>query len=408
MIPHLVPTRFCVMLRSFTLLGLTLASPIGLRAESLLVNPELRISEGQKTPEGWQLSPPGTVLAEDKEYVPEGVETSLRAIVGENSDQSGQLMQRINIPPGTEKFILSGYMTSEKDRAAYIEVKLYAGKREVLRINGGVSSQTWQKVSTNIDTHVTDKDGAPAIADRLEVLCRWYQEEKHVGGQVWFAGLDMKAINTTVSILGGSTATDASGDEPKCGWGSRFSEFVRPDVAVEFQTVSWLSLGDTERREACSRALATKPACLLLQFDWSELSAIPEQERSTRISNVLKECIQSAKTAGVPLVLVTPPTRRMFDPNGRLMSEFSGEADLISSIGRDTTVPVVDLYRLSGERLGVLGAEGSLPLFTSIKDRTHFSQDGARLIAAIVAQSLAEQESGGPSLMDAAAARKAL
>lgn len=163
-----------------------------LAVDSVLTNPTLTISAEQSVPDGWQLSPAGTALTTDTVDVPKGVSSAVRLVVGSKAAASGQLMQRISIPADGGKWILTGYMKSDLERAAYIEVKLFEDRRELLRMNGGLSDGAWKKIEIKIDTQVADKTGVFTPANRMEVLCRWYQDDRHVGGTVWFAGLALR------------------------------------------------------------------------------------------------------------------------------------------------------------------------------------------------------------------------
>lgn len=375
-----------------------------LQGQSLLTNSELKVAgSGAKSVAGWQLSPASTGLEAEFANLPEGVASALRVTVTEASSGSGALTQRLAIPAAAQKLVLTGHLKSDQPRGGYIEVKLYRGKTELARMNGGVlSAQHWQKVSINIDPHVTDKQGVAAVADKMEVLCRWYRQEKHIGGNVWFANVQLAEVAGTVAILGGSTATQAA-DGRKYGWGRMLAEFLRPGVVIENLALPEAAGGEEAVRRTWAACAATKPSYVLLQCDWDRSAGVAPEERAAQLSGAVKGHIRAAREAGVQLILVTPPVRRVFDEQGKLVDEFAGPAAV-----KDEGLPVVDLYGLSAGRLGTMGPEGSQALFSSLKDRANLSKDGARLMAALVVDSLAVQKPGSSALLNLAAAKGAL
>ena len=197
----------------------TLAAGV-MNGQSLLNNSELTIADHDaKSVSGWQLTPASTELAAETTDLPAGVMSGLRVTVSEASTTSGALMQRLVIPSMSRKLTLTGYVRSSEPRGGYIEVKLYSGRKELSRTNGGVlSEQHWQKVTINIDPAFVDKQGVATQVDRMEVLCRWYRQEKHVGGTVSFAGLQL--TETAGSLVGTGTA-----EGRRCGWGRRSGIF---------------------------------------------------------------------------------------------------------------------------------------------------------------------------------------
>lgn len=379
------------------------------QAQALLTNPDLLIEGAAATSvRGWQLSPQGTPLAQEVENLPEGVESALSVTATEPSPGSGALTQRIVMPAGASKLSLSGYIKSEIPRGGYIEVKLYKGKTELSRTNGGVlSAQYWQKVTINIDPVVVDKQGVAQTADKLEVLCRWYRQEKHMGGKVWFAQLRLTEVQATVAVLGGSTAAGPA-EGRKQAWSRALPEFFKPEVVVERFLFEDVGDGPDGVGKAWSACVAARPSYVLVQCDWGSLSALSVGDRAAQMADWVRARVDAARAAGVPLVLVTPPVRRVFDEQGQRVDEFADLAEAVRSVAKAGSVPLVDLYELSGWRIGTLGAEGSRELYASIKDRTNLSKEGARLMAALVASTLAGELPEARAVINLPAAKAVL
>lgn len=195
--PHCLGVGFCL-----------LAAMIRLHGQTALVNPDLKITEGAVSAvQGWQVSPTNTVLATETKDLPSGAGSALKITVGEVSTSSGSLVQRLPLPVGSKRLVLTGYVKSTQPRAGYLEIKLYRGKTELSRDNGGLlSSQEWQQVSVSVDPRVKDKQGVETVADRMEVLCRWYRQQKHLGGSVWFANLRLSEATDAPAVSGGALA----------------------------------------------------------------------------------------------------------------------------------------------------------------------------------------------------------
>jgi lysophospholipase L1-like esterase len=60
----------------------------------------------------------------------------------------------------------------------------------------------------------------------------------------------------------------------------------------------------------------------------------------------------------------------------------------LKAVAAEVKVPVVDLYSRSGELFEKLGEAGSADLSSGPKDRTHFSEKGARAMARLVLEDL--------------------
>lgn len=376
----------------------------GLFAQTI-ANPNLALSPSGRAVTGWSLTPPETELSADSNGLPEGVSSALRVKVAGESPASGALSQRFDIPAGASKLIISGYVRSELPRAGYIEVKLYKGRTELLRTHGEVlSSPSWQKVSIEIDPQapVTDKAGVVSVADKIEVLCRWYRQSRHIGGQVWFAKIQLTEVGATVAVLGGHTASEL-GQNGRHGWGRALSDFCRPGVVVK--TYAFGSAPDhDERRRTWAACVAARPDYVLLQPE----APPPGESRIAAASAALQADIAAAREHRLPLILVTPPARRSFDQNGRVIPEDADFIGLVLDAGRAASLPVIDLHALSMERLAILGAQDSLALFTSVKDRTSYSRQGASLLAAMVARALSIQRADTIPSLDMAAVGRAL
>src|SRR5262249_52528026 len=138
------------------------------------------------------------------------------------------------------------------------------------------------------------------------------------------------------------------------------------------------------------KALAERADFALIQFGHNDSHARgrPEStDAATDFQENLRTYIQAFRKAGTVPILVTPMHRRTFR-GGRVSEELKPYADAMKVVAAEMKVPVVDLYTRSGELFERLGDAGSADLSSSPKDRTHFSEKGARAMARLVLDGL--------------------
>ena len=95
-------------------------------------------------------------------------------------------------------------------------------------------------------------------------------------------------------------------------------------------------------------------------------------------------------------MLITPVTRMKFDSSGKALPTHEEYSALVYEVAKQTNAPVIDLDKKSLDLLQQLGPKTSRYLFNQlepgehpnypagIRDNTHFSEFGARMIAEIV------------------------
>ena len=116
----------------------------------------------------------------------------------------------------------------------------------------------------------------------------------------------------------------------------------------------------------------------------------------------LARFVAEARAKGANPVLLTPVRRRKFDSTGVLVDTHGEYPELVRSVAREQRVPLIDMHRSSAGALSARGAEGSRALFLQlgagenanypqgIEDNTHFSPQGAEVMAALAAEGIRE------------------
>ena len=209
-----------------------------------------------------------------------------------------------------------------------------------------------------------------------------------------------------IIIVGDSTAADyGPGQYPQMGWGQvlkcrlddgvvvvntarggRSSKsFIAEDLFAEM--IKQIAPGDT----------------VLIQFGHND-AAQGRPERYTDPDGAFRENLRAyvavARAKSAVPVLITPVTQRRFE-GGRAAESFAPYAQAVRAVARETGAPLIDLAASSRSLVDRLGEERSSRYYMNltaadavarfpqgVTDNTHFSETGARAIAALVADGL--------------------
>ena len=135
---------------------------------------------------------------------------------------------------------------------------------------------------------------------------------------------------------------------------------------------------------------------MLIQFGHNDCPGKgPERETDpqTTFRGYMVQYVEEARAAGARPILVTSVVRRTFTKEGKLTSILTPYADAVKSIGAEMGVAVIDLHALTFALCERLGPTGSKPLGYASSpggwDNTHLSEQGAGVVAEIVARELA-------------------
>ena len=147
-----------------------------------------------------------------------------------------------------------------------------------------------------------------------------------------------------------------------------------------------------------ARTLATRPNIVLIQFGHNDSHASDRPESTdaaTDFRDYLRQYVDQARAAGATPILVTPVQRRTYSSNGKLNNSLLPYADSMKEVAAEKKVDVIDLNASSGRLYEQLGTSANDVVANAPKDRTHFNEQGARMMAHLVMQELAQIE---PSL----------
>jgi lysophospholipase L1-like esterase len=211
----------------------------------------------------------------------------------------------------------------------------------------------------------------------------------------------------TLFLAGDSTVTDQpSGQYPYTGWGQALPAYLAAGAAAVANYArsgrSSKSFIDEDRLTRLWKRI--RPGdYLLLQFGHNdEKDNDGGTKPFTTFQQYLSVYIDGALARGVQPVLISPMHRRFFDEEGRIRNTHGDYITAMEQLARVKQVPYIDLAARSKELFERLGEEATKRIFMWIEpnrytawpggteDNTHFCEEGALAIAALVADGMRE------------------
>lgn len=211
----------------------------------------------------------------------------------------------------------------------------------------------------------------------------------------------------TLFIAGDSTAALKEPDKkPMSGWGEFFQTYFKEDLRVDNRAVNGRSTKSfmAEGRLAEIERDFRPGDYLFIQFGHND-GKHEDPDRYTdpageyRIN--LRRYVSAAQQLGGTPVLLTSVSRRRYLPSGLLDPQsVEGYPQAMRELARENGIILLDLFAATHRLYRLLGREGCRQLFVHLKpgehpnypegleDNTHFSDLGARLAAALVAEAV--------------------
>ncbi len=196
-----------------------------------------------------------------------------------------------------------------------------------------------------------------------------------------------------ILLIGDSTVasyTKRPKDRPDLtGWGQVFGEFFSPDVTILNRAASGRSSKSFINEGRWKKVVAEKANYLLIQFGHNDCPGKGDRttDPATDYQQYLRQYIDEARAVNINPILVTPVTRRRFQ-NGKIWTTLRPYADAMLKVGREKNVPVIDVHQKSVALLNKLGEDKSAYFSPKPDDRSHFTSNGAREIARLVAEEI--------------------
>lgn len=208
----------------------------------------------------------------------------------------------------------------------------------------------------------------------------------------------------SVYLAGDSTVADCPPHEaPMAGWGQLFPLcFTREIKVVNLAEggASSNSFIEEGRLEAVAARLR-EGDYLFIQFGHNDQKSYGTDPYTSYQTHLTRYAETARQKRAIP-VFVTSVQRRRFDENSNITNTLGDFPKAMIDLAGDLQVPLIDLWSKTKTLYESLGPERSKRLFVhfppgghphypdGIADDTHFSEEGARRIARLVAEGIKE------------------
>ena len=193
------------------------------------------VSDANPLPLNWRVAPQDSAEVSLARGGSDG--PVLTATIASTSSSQGQVSQRVATRPN-RRLLVTADVRSSVAGAAFVQVKRYAGRRELERIALPASGTEWRTVELEIDSRE---------ADAVEVICRWKRDEKYQGGTAAFRNIRMEDLGEKVRIPLAVERVDGVATLQSIGVTATMRGDWEPDVAGRLQ---YRLVGEAAWREA--------------------------------------------------------------------------------------------------------------------------------------------------------------
>ena len=194
-----------------------------------------------------------------------------------------------------------------------------------------------------------------------------------------------------IVLAGDSTVTDHA------GWGRGFQSLFHGKL----ESINLAQGGRSSRsfREEgfWQKCLDAEPDYLLIQFGHNDQPGKgPERESAAdgAFREHLADFVDEARARNIKPILITPLTRRRWNPDGTIKPTLAEYAEATSIVASQKQVPLIDLHRLSitqCEAIGATAFRAFEPMTEDGADHTHLNADGSLAVAWLVVSELVQR-----------------
>ena len=199
---------------------------------------------------------------------------------------------------------------------------------------------------------------------------------------------EAKVKAVTIGLIGDSTVAVQS------GWGPAFAKRFEDRAKI----VNYAKNGATLQALSgkLDELVQLQPDYVLIQFGHNDQKRYDTQVYKAHLQSYVDR-IQ--KGGGKPII-VSSVTRRSFDENGRIVSNFvqnekysykatlTDYAKTAEALARELNLPFLDLHRVSIAHHNEIGREESMTYNFIEGDKTHFNKKGAEAITDLIIEEL--------------------
>ena len=225
-------------------------------------------------------------------------------------------------------------------------------------------------------------------------------------------GVYAQSKTVTIFLAGDSTmASKLAEKRPETGWGEMLAQhFKSGKVRIENRAANGRStktfIGEGKWQSIVDDL--KKGDYVFIQFGHND-SSKDKGERYTPPEDYRKNLarfVADVRAKGGNPVLLTPVMRRRFDKDGKFYDTHGEYPDIVRSVAREQSVPLIDMHRTSETVIVKYGVEDSRKLFLQLKpgensnypkgidDNTHFSPLGAEEMAKLAVEGIRDAKIG--------------
>lgn len=223
------------------------------------------------------------------------------------------------------------------------------------------------------------------------------------------APVSFAAREITIYVAGDSTAqTYDAGRAPLTGWAQKLQDYMPDGIVVANHAVSGRSSKSfiDEGRLATVLSLIKEGDYFLIQFGHNDQSDSKEKatDTNTTFKEYLKQYIDGAREKKAIPILVSSMERRRFDKKGNAIATLADRAQAMEELAAAENVPYIDIQAETLRWWNYLGPEKTKEIFLylsagdspnyplGISDDTHLCENGATLVAQLIASKLGEAD----------------
>ena len=212
-----------------------------------------------------------------------------------------------------------------------------------------------------------------------------------------------------VFLIGDSTmANKKLSDAPETGWGQVFGEYFNESVEINNHAVNGRSTKSFRDNGHWNEVLSKlgKDDYVIIQFGHNDAKKDdPERYAGAKTdykSNLISYILEIKAKGAIP-ILATPVYRRKFDKKGTLIDGHGDYPAVVRDIAKSQNVDLLDMHLATEQLFKDHGPDLSKHIVmhypggvfmkfpNGVKDDTHFSPYGAKLVAASACRLLMEQ-----------------
>lgn len=223
-----------------------------------------------------------------------------------------------------------------------------------------------------------------------------------------FSAFKADKPTVTIFMIGDSTMADKklTGGNPERGWGMVLPRYFTEEIRIDNHAVNGRSSKSFVDEGRWDKVISrVKPGdYVFIQFGHNDEKPKPDRhtEPGSTFDDNLRRFVNETRAKGGIPVLFNSIVRRNFDASGTLVDTHGAYRESPRNVARELAVPFVDMNRITHELVQGLGPEESKKLFMWVEpntvpampkgkeDNTHLNPYGAKVIAGLAVDALAE------------------